>query len=110
MASALVAGGSLDALRAAYSSMEFAILNGLGNTQINAAGGTAAGLAAQVRALAVVGGSAPDGLERCAISFALAANCGVDFTSTTTTTNLRAAYTAMDPSLASGYTAGGLFS
>ena len=109
MASAMVAGSSPDAVRAALAGCNFGILLGLGNTEINNAGGTAAGLTSQMNALAQVAGGSPDAVAAVNRAWVLAVNAGVDLASTTTTTNLRATYTALDGTLTSTSTSGGFF-
>ena len=105
----MVAGSSPDAVRMALANLNFAILLGLGNTEINNAGGTLAGLQAQCAALSPVAGGSPDARAASCRGFAFASNAGVDFAATTTTTNLRAAYTALDGTLTSTATSGGAF-
>lgn len=105
----MVAGSSPDAIRAALGACNFAILLGLGDTEINAAGGTAAGLTSQMNLLAQVAGGSPDAVAAANRAWVMAVNAGVDLGSTTTKTTLRAVYTALDASLSSTATAGGFF-
>lgn len=108
MANALVAGGSVDAIRKGLSCLNFAALWGYGDTQASASGGTTAGVRAQIEALSITAGISSDALRQASKGIQMAANAGIDFTGTSTLATQRALFTALDPALSSGYTGGGL--
>ena len=106
MANALVAGGSIDALRKGRSSFEFAVLCGLADSDINTAGGSIDTLVTQINNLALLAGSSPDALRQAGKGMRMAVNAGLDLTGLTTLAGVRTNFAALDPTQPTTATAG----